>query len=225
MSEEQPRVLVIAAHPDDADISCGGTIARWAREERQIHYVLCTSGNRGSNDPEMTPGRLGKIREAEQRAAAGIIGVAGLTFLRHEDCELEETLAFRCELSGLIRTLRPDVLMTHDPWARYRIHPDHRAVGFTALAAIVTAGNQMLREGPPPHSVGEICLFQTDAPDFWVDITDTFELKLEAIREHRSQAAHSGEEMMKRVREWAETAGKEAGVPVAEGFKAILPRH
>ena len=225
MSEEQPRVLVIAAHPDDADISCGGTIARWGREGRSVHYVLCTSGNRGSVDSEMTPERLGEIREAEQRAAAGILGVTGLTFLRHEDCELEETLAFRCELSSLIRTLRPDVLMTHDPWARYRIHPDHRAVGFTALAAIVTAGNQMLREGPPPHSVGEICLFQTDNPDFWVDITDTFELKLQAIREHRSQTAHSGEAMMKRVREWAETAGKEAGVPLAEGFKAILPRH
>jgi len=225
MSGEQPRVLVIAAHPDDADISSGGTIARWAREGRQIHYVLCTSGNRGSDDPEMTPARLGEIREAEQRAAAGILGVAGLTFLRHEDCELEETLAFRCELSSLIRTLRPDVLMTHDPWARYRIHPDHRAVGFTALAAIVTAGNQMLREGPPPHSVGGVCLFQTDNPDFWVDITDTFELKLQAIREHRSQTAHSGEAIMRRVREWAEAAGKEAGVPLAEGLKAILPRH
>ena len=225
MSEEQPRVLVIAAHPDDADISCGGTVARWGREGRQIDYVLCTNGNRGSNDPEMTPERLGEIRKAEQRAAAQILGVAGLTFLRHEDCELEETLTFRRELSGLIRTLRPEVLMTHDPWARYRIHPDHRAVGFTALAAIVTAGNQMLREGPPPHSVGEVCLFQTDNPDFWVDITETFELKLQAIREHRSQTAHSGEAMMKRVREWAETAGKEAGVPLAEGFKAILPRH
>jgi len=101
-------------------------------------------------------------------------------------------------------------MFTHDPWARYRIHPDHRAVGFTALAAIVTAGNQMLREGPPPHSPGEVCLFHTDNADFWVDITDTFELKLRAVREHRSQTAHSGEAMMKRVREWAEAAGNEA---------------
>jgi len=225
MSEEQPRVLAIAAHPDDADISSGGTIARWAREGHSVHYVLCTSGNRGSGDPEMTPERLGEIREAEQRAAAKILGVADLTFLRHEDCALEETLAFRRELSGLIRTLRPSVLMTHDPWARYRIHPDHRAVGFTALAAIVTAGNQMLREGPPPHTVGQVYLFQTDNADFWVDITDTFALKLQAIREHRSQTTHSGEEMMKRVREWAETAGKEAGVPLAEGFKSVIPRH
>jgi LmbE family N-acetylglucosaminyl deacetylase len=225
MSEEQLRVLVIAAHPDDADISGGGTIARWAREGPQIHYALCTSGNRGSSDPEMTPERLGEIREAEQRAAAEILGIAGLTFLRHEDCELEETLAFRRDLSGLIQALRPDVLMTHDPWARYRIHPDHRAVGFTALAAIVTAGNQMLREGPPPHTVGQVYLFQTDNADFWVDITDTFELKLQAIREHRSQTAHSGEAMMKRLREWADTAGNEVGVPLAKGFKAILPRH
>jgi LmbE family N-acetylglucosaminyl deacetylase len=226
MTEEQQwRVLVIAAHPDDADISSGGTVARWAREGRQVHYVLCTSGNRGSADPEMTPERLGAIREAEQRAAAEILGVAGLTFLRHEDCELEETLAFRRELAGLIRTLRPDVLMTHDPWARYRIHPDHRAVGFTALAAIVLAGNRMYREGPPPHTVSQVYLFQTDSPDFWVDVTETFELKVQAIQQHRSQTAHSGEMMMKRVREWAEHAGEKAGVPLAEGFKAFVPRH
>ena len=226
MTEEQPsRVLVVAAHPDDADISSGGTIARWAREGREVQYVLCTSGSRGSDDPKMTPEKLGEIREAEQRAAAGILAVAGLTFLRHEDCELEETLAFRHELSGLIRTSRPGVLMTHDPWARYRIHPDHRAVGFTALAAIVTAGNQMYREGPSPHAVGQVYLFQTDNPDSWVDITDTFDRKIDAIREHRSQTAHSGDAMIRRVREWAERAGKEAGVPLAEGFKAIIPRH
>ena len=225
MREEEPRALVIAAHPDDADISSGGTVACWAREGREVHYVLCTSGNRGSNEPEMTPERLGEIREAEQRAAAGILGVAGLTFLRHEDCELEETLAFRREISGLIRTFRPGVLMTHDPWTRYRIHPDHRVVGFVALAAIVTAGNQMYREGEPPHAVGEVCLFQTDQPDFYIDITETLDRKIEAIRQHRTQTAHSGDVMMKRVKEWAERAGKEAGAPLAEGFKAIIPRH
>ena len=225
-TQQQPsRVLVIAAHPDDADISSGGAVARWAREGRQVHYVLCTSGNRGSDDPEMTPQRLGEIREAEQRAAAEILGVAGLTFLRHEDCELEETLAFRRQLSDLIRTFRPDVLMTHDPWARYRIHSDHRAAGFAALAAIVIAGNHMYREGPPPHAVGQVYLFQTDSPDFWVDVTETFDLKVQAIQQHRSQTAHSGEMMMKRVREWAEGAGREAGVPLAEGFKAFVPRH
>ena len=226
MTEDQPpRVLVIAAHPDDADISSGGTIARWARGGSRVHYVLCTSGNRGSDDPEMMPRRLGEIREAEQRAAAEVLGVAGLTFLRHEDCELEETLAFRRELSGFIRTFRPDVLMTHDPWARYRIHPDHRAVGFTALAAIVIAGNRMYREGPPPHGVSQVYLFQTDKPDFWVDITESFELKVQAIQQHRSQTAHSGEMMMRRVREWAESAGEKAGVSLGEGFKAFAPRH
>jgi len=226
MREEQPpRILVITAHPDDVDISAGGTVARWAREGKEVRYVLCTSGNRGSDDPEMTPERLGEIREAEQRAAAQILGVAGLTFLRHEDCEVEETLTFRRELADLIRTFRPEVLVTHDPWARYRIHPDHRAVGFTALAAIVTAGNQMLREGSPPHAVIQVYLFQTDKPDYWVDITETFDLKIRAIREHRSQTAHSGEVMTERVREWAERAGKEAGVPLAEGFRAFTPRH
>src|SRR3989304_2575193 len=152
---EKARVLVIQAHPDDADNSSGGTIARWAREKREVHYVLCTSGNRGSNEPAMTPERLAQIREQEEQKAADILGVKSLTFLRHEDCELEETLSFRHELARIIRRLKPQVLMTHDPWAPYSIHPDHRAAGFTALAAIVEAGNQMIRGDYPAWKVEE----------------------------------------------------------------------
>ncbi|MBI4302036.1 MAG: PIG-L family deacetylase [Chloroflexi bacterium] len=222
---ETVRVLVIAAHPDDADISSGGTIARWASEGREIHYVLCTSGNRGSNDPRMTTQLLGEIREREQRAAAEILGVASTTFLLQEDCELQETLAFRKEVAGLIRQFKPAILMTHDPWTRYRIHPDHRAVGFTALAAIVVAGNQMYREGMAPHTVGEVYLFQTDNPDYWVDVTATIDAKIEAIRQHKSQVSHSGEAMVARVREWAKQAGLEHNMAFAEGFKAVSPRH
>ena len=218
-------VLVIQAHPDDADNTSGGTIARWASEGREIHYVLCTSGNRGSNDPTMTSERLELLREQEEQNAADILGVKSLIFLRHEDGELEETLPLRHELARIIRRLKPDVLMTHDPWTRYMIHPDHRAVGFTALAAIMEAGNQMYRDEMAPHTVSEVYLFHTDNPDYWVDITATIDIKIRATQQHKSQIAHSSEAMAERFRERAKRAGLEHNMPFAEGFKAISTRH
>jgi len=218
------RILVIQAHPDDADISSGGTIARRAKEEREVHYVLCTSGNRGSNDPAMTPERLGPLREQEEQNAADILGVKSLTFLRHEDGELEETLSFRHELAHIIRRLQPHVLMTHDPWVRYRIHPDHRAVGFTALAAIVDAGNQMIRGDETAWKVDEVFLFQSDQPDHGEDITDTIDLKVAAIRAHASQS-HFGEAPQERIYAWAQAAGQKYGYQLAEEFKRLVPRH
>jgi len=218
------RILVIQAHPDDADNSSSGTIARWAREKREIHYVLCTSGNRGSNDPEMTPERLGPLREQEEQNAADTLGVKSLTFLRHEDGELEETLPFRHELARIIRRLQPQVLMTHDPWARYRIHPDHRAVGFTALAAIMEAGNQMIRGDQPAWKVGEVFLFQSDQPDHGEDITDTVDLKIAAMCAHASQH-DSGWAPGELVYAWAQAAGPKYGYQLAEEFKRLVPRH
>jgi LmbE family N-acetylglucosaminyl deacetylase len=217
-------ILVIQAHPDDADISSGGTIARWAREKHEVHYVLCTSGNKGSNDPAMTLERLGPLREQEEQNAADILGVKSLIFLRHEDSELEETLLFRHELARIIRRLQPHVLMTHDPWARYRIHPDHRAVGFTALAAIVDAGNQMIRGEETAWKVDEVFLFQSDQPDHGEDITDTVDLKVAAIRAHASQS-HFGEAPQERVYAWARAAGQKYGYQSAEEFKRLVPRH
>jgi len=218
------RILVIQAHPDDADNSSSGTIARWAREKREIHYVLCTSGNRGSNDLEMTPERLGPLREQEEQNAADTLGVKSLTFLRHEDSELEETLPFRHELARIIRRLQPQVLMTHDPWARYRIHPDHRAVGFTALAAIMEAGNQMIRGDQPAWKVDEVFLFQSDQPDHGEDITDTVDLKITAMRAHASQH-DSGWAPGELVYAWAQAAGPKYGYPLAEEFKRLVPQH
>jgi len=223
-SEAVKRILVIQAHPDDADISSGGTIARWAKERREVHYVLCTSGNRGSNDSAMTPERLGPLREQEEQNAADILGVKSLTFLRHEDGELEETLPFRHELARIIRRLQPHALMTHDPWARYRIHPDHRAVGFTALAAIVEAGNQMIRGDQPAWKVDEVFLFQSDQPDHGENITDTVDLKVAAIHAHASQS-HFGEATQERIYAWAKAAGPKYGYQLAEEFKRLVPRH
>jgi len=218
------RVLVIQAHPDDADISSGGTIARWAREGRACHYVFVTSGNRGSQDPTMTPDKLLAIREREALAAAAVLGVTTTTFLRHEDGAVEDTLALRRGLAHLIRQVQADVLMTHDPWARYRLHPDHRAVGFAALSAIVTAGNQMIPGECAAYTVQEVYLFHSDQPDHGEDISTTFDVKMQAIHQHESQTRF-GAVPVERVRAWAQGSGAKYGVPLAEEFKRIGTRH
>ena len=133
------RILVIMAHPDDAEFICGGTIARLAADGCDISYVLVTSGNRGSHEADMTMERLAKIREEEQRHAADMLGVREVTFLGHNDGEVEVTLALRGELVHAIRRAQPDVLFTFDPWRPYEIHPDHRNVGLCALDALASA--------------------------------------------------------------------------------------
>src|SRR5713226_3880583 len=121
------RILVIMAHPDDAEFICGGTIARLAAEGCDLHYLLVTSGNRGSHEPGMTMQRLAGIREEEQRHAARTLGVGEVSFLGHNDGEVEVNLALRGEMVRVIRQWKPDVVFTFDPWRPYEIHPDHRA--------------------------------------------------------------------------------------------------
>jgi LmbE family N-acetylglucosaminyl deacetylase len=218
------RVLVIQAHPDDADISSGGTIARWAREGRVCHYVFVTSGNRGSQDPTMTPDTLLARREREARAAAAVLGVTTTTFLRHADGSVEDTLALRRELARLIRQIQADILMTHDPWARYPLHPDHRAVGFAARSAIVTAGNQMIPGEYVAYTVQEASLFHSDQPDHGEDIRTTFETKIQAMQQHASQTRF-GEAPVDRVQAWAQRIGVKYGLALAEEFKRIGTQH
>lgn len=184
--------MVIMAHPDDAEFICGGTIARLAAEGRAIHYVLVTSGNRGSHDSTMTMERLAKIREEEQRNAASALGVQEVTFLGHNDGEVEVGMALRRELVHVMRQWEPDVLFTFDPWRRYEIHPDHRAVGECALDALASARMPMyfpeqLNETIDEHRLRQVYLFSTDQPNHWVDVSDVFEKKLEALHCHVSQ--------------------------------------
>src|SRR5436305_9490237 len=127
------RILVIMAHPDDAEFICGGTIARLVAEGRDVHYVLATNGNRGSHESDMTMERLGKIREDEQRHAAEVLGVREVVFLSYNDGEVEVNLVLRRELVHAIRRVQPDVLFTFDPWSQYEIHPDYRNVALCAL--------------------------------------------------------------------------------------------
>ncbi|HEY6409310.1 MAG TPA: PIG-L deacetylase family protein, partial [Ktedonobacteraceae bacterium] len=186
------RIMVIMAHPDDAEFICGGTIARLAEEGCVIHYVLVTSGNRGSHDADMTMERLAKMREEEQRHAASVLGVQEVTFLGYNDGEVEVSMALRRELVHVMRQWKPDVLFTFDPWRRYEIHPDHRAVGECALDALASARMRMyfpeqLTETIDEHRMKQVYLFSTDRPNHWVDISEVFEKKLEALHCHVSQ--------------------------------------
>ena len=238
MSEhEVERVMVIMAHPDDPEFGAGGTVAKWVREGKQVVYVLVTSGDKGSSDPNMTPQRLAKIREAEQRAAAEKLGVHELVFLGYRDGEVMPTLALRRDLTREIRRWRPDAVITMNPATyyvdgRYINHPDHRAVGEAALAAIFPTARDHLNfpehraEGLEPHKVREVYLTISPDADVFIDITDTIEDKIAALREHRSQFGDF-EQLAQRVRERAaETAkrARELGFEVgeyAEAFKYI----
>lgn len=207
--EPTKRVLVITAHPDDAEFTCGGTLAKWAAAGHEIRYVLCTSGDKGTKNPKLQPDQLALIREQEQEEAAKELGAASCTFLRYKDGELEVTLAFRAELARVLRQMKPDIVLTHDPWIHYQIHPDHRAAGQAVVEAIASARDQLyfpeqLAEGLEAHRVKELYLFMPQEPNFWVDIRDTFDQKMAALSRHQSQVGNwPPEELRKRVRQWA----------------------
>lgn len=220
------RVLVVVAHPDDAEFSCGGTVCKWTRGGSEIRYIVASSGNKGTKDLSITPYKLAEIREEEQREAARVLGVKEVTFLRHNDGELEVSLAFRAEIALLIRHFQPTVLLTHDPWRLYQIHPDHRAVGFTTIDSVVAARDYLFLPGVTaiglgPHAPGEIYLFSTDNPDFFVDISETMDLKLKALSMHESQVNRIPD-WHDRVKQWGSMAGQRAGLPYAEAFKRII---
>ena len=224
------RIAVICAHPDDAEFICGGTVARWVAEGHAVIYVLLTSGDKGSEDPAVTPEQLVATREAEQRAACAVLGVEDVIFLRYEDAMLVPDLAMRREMVRVIRRLRPDVVVCQDPTVRwvdqeYLNHPDHRAAGEATLDAIYPAARDrmtfpdLLAEGLEPHKVREVYLAGAKDPDVAIDITAHMETKLAALRAHASQVGGWDPEPM--LREWAkETAGRFAGSgEYVEAFK------
>lgn len=222
------RALLIAAHPDDIELSCGGTAAKWARAGRELIYVVCTNGDKGTHDRDLSPFRLAELREEEQRQAAARIGAKEVVFLRHPDGELEACPNLRMELAMLIRHFRPQVIFTHDPWRRYQIHPDHRAAGMAACDAIVLARDHLFVPvlgivGLPPHAPQELFLWGTDDPDYFEDIAETLPDKLDAVACHQSQLAQMPD-WQERVRQWAADVGAKAGCAYAEGFHHIIFR-
>ncbi len=220
------RVMVIAAHPDDPEFGCAGTVVKWAQAGKQITYVLLTSGDKGSHDPDLRPGRLAARRESEQRAAAAELGVSGVIFLRHPDGVLENTLELRRELAAVIREHKPHILVTIDPWRHYQLHPDHRAAGQAALDALYAAREwyifpEQLVEGVEPWRVREAYLFWTDNPDYWEDIACCMEARIAALLRHASQVGAEPEKLAERIRQRAGEAGEKPGFTFAEAFKRV----
>ena len=192
------RILVILAHPDDPEFFCGATLARWARTGHEIHYLLLTGGNKGGR-LDMTPDELRKIRHAEQEKAATIIGVKSVKFLDLDDGTLVPDLDLRRVVVRAIRWEKPDILVTCDPTLLYTPfgtlnHPDHRAAGQVVLDAVFpAAGNghffpeQLKKEGLEPHTPREVWVSLANQPTVIFDVTDTWETKLCALKEHKSQ--------------------------------------
>ena len=225
MADEPMRVLVIGAHPDDNEFGAGGTVAKLIKQGWQATYIICTNGNKGSHDPGMSSYRLSEIREGEQRAAADVLGVERVLFLRNNDGELEPTFALRSEIAFYVRHFKPHYVFTHDPWKHYMLHPDHRAVGFATIEGIVSARDHLFMPGLSQIGIGvwrpqSLFLWGAEQPDHVEDISETLDLKIASLREHHSQLDES-EGWPERVRQRAMELGKEAGYGAAEVFKKI----
>jgi LmbE family N-acetylglucosaminyl deacetylase len=226
------RVLVIVAHPDDADFGVAGTIARWVRAGSVARMVCCTSGDAGADDPATDPLALARLREQEQRNAASVVGYEGVAFLHRPDGALANDLALREQLVREIRAFRPDAVLAMDPEVTilensFVQHTDHRQAAMAALDAVYPAArNAMafpqlaLNEGLAPHDVNQIYLFFSNHPTVWVDTTDTLEVKLAALREHASQL-RKPEELEERMRAWSAEDGQRIGRPAAESFRLV----
>lgn len=227
-------VLSINAHPDDQEFTVGGTLAKWARQGAYIVTVVITSGDAGSNErtpPEMTKTQLAALREVEQRNACAMLGIQETVFLHYPDGTLQPTLDLRRDLTRLIRKYQPDAVVCGDPTARffgnsYMNHPDHRAAGDAACDAVFpSAGTkfifpELLAEGYLPHDVSRVFLHGSEKSDVWIDVSETLELKVRALKEHVSQLGDW--DPMEMMQEWARDEGKERGIPFAESFRVMI---
>ena len=183
------RVLAVGAHPDDIEFACGGTVAKWAAAGADVHLLILTDGSKGTWDPGADPAELRRTRETEARAAARILGAADVHFLGVVDGELDSGLPYRGRVCEVIRTVRPDVVLGHDPWKRYRIHPDHRHAGWLTVEAIFAARDPHFfsDQGPGPHRPDALLLFEAEAIDHVEDIDATVHTKVDALLAHTSQ--------------------------------------
>jgi len=222
--------MAIVAHPDDIEFSCAGTTARWAKAGARIAYLLCTSGDVGIAEPSMTRARATEIREAESRAAAEIAGVRDVIFLREPDGMLEATIALRKRIVREIRRFRPEVIITGDPTvvfssADYINHPDHRAAAQAALDATFPAAGQpnlfeeLAAEGLTAFKPRKVYITAWDKGDTYVSIDETIDVKVAALRAHKSQMRDWDPEPM--IREWSAEAAKGKEMQYAESFRVV----
>ncbi len=215
--------LVIVAHPDDIEFGAAGTCAKWARRGTRVVYVLVTSGNGGTHDPHYDRVSIAALREQEQLSAAKLCGVAEVEFLRENDGEVMPTLDLRKKLIAMIRKHKPEVIVAMDPTLmfsgnEYINHPDHRAVATATMDAVAPVASMplMYPELGEAHRVREVWVQWAGEPNTWVDISETIDLKVQALLEHKSQV---GPDVGQMVRNWALEAGR--GLAPAEAFRVI----
>jgi LmbE family N-acetylglucosaminyl deacetylase len=230
MSERIQRVMVVTAHPDDPEFGAGGTVAKLVQQGKQVTYCIVTNGNKGSGDRDMTPERLAKIREEEQRNAARVLGVETVDFLGFEDGELEDTRESRLAVTATIRRHRPDLIIAQNPHRTRNLfasHRDHRVAAGIVLDCVYPLARdhmafpELLARGLEPHKVKEVHLMWWEDPEVVVDITEAMDLKIKALACHVSQIRDmAGVEA--RVRERAAQLGKRKGYAYAETFDRIV---
>lgn len=234
LEDDQRVVLLVAAHPDDPEFSSAGTVANWLRHGLDVVFVLATSGDKGTPDRDMTNERLSSMREDEQRAAALRLGVKQVEFLRFPDGELTPSLELRGAVTRMIRKYKPYAVMTHDPLTlfynnEFINHPDHRAIGQATIDAIYPTArdplqfSEHIREGLEPHKVKEIYLWGSDQANVLVDISDTIDIKIEALKLHVTQVGEA-KELAERVKTRAAQLGEPHGLRYAESFRRVVMR-
>jgi len=228
METKAAHVMVVTPHPDDAEYGVAGSVVRWVGQGRTVVYVVCTNGDKGTSDPNIKPEELARTREEEQTAAADLLGVREVVFLRLPDQGLEDTHEFRKEIVRLIRLYKPETVATADPYRRYLWHRDHRIAGQVTLDAVFPYARDrlsypdLLEAGLSPHKVREVLLWGTEEVNCRFDITETFQAKVAALRRHKSQVGHIPPgELENRLRERAGSLAEGENFSLAEGFHRV----
>jgi LmbE family N-acetylglucosaminyl deacetylase len=226
------RILVVVAHPDDCDFGCAGSTARWTSEGREVAYCIVTDGDAGGSDRSVSRADVAKLRRKEQAAAAAVVGVSDISFLAHPDGRVQSTIELRRDITRVIRTKKPQRVVTQSPERNYQrvfaSHPDHLAAGEAALCAVYPdarnpfAHPELLeREGLEPHTVGEVYLMAMAQGDTVVDITDTLERKLAALKCHESQYENWAD-LAERIRGWARLNAEQNGLGEGRSAESFL---
>ena len=230
--------LAVSAHPDDAEIGAGDTLAAWAAAGCEVTLLVVTDGSKGTWDQEATTADLVARRREEQEEAARVLGAERVVFLDHVDGELEYSMDLRAEICLWVRRLRPQVVLGHDPWRRYLLHPDHRATGTATVDGVVAARDHLffpeqLSDGLTAHRPQDLLLWFPDEPDHWQDVSGTLDAKVAALLCHASQSDHTmnsaGADLNtrtafeQRIRDRAAQTGAEVGLAAAEAFRRLAP--
>ncbi len=228
LTEIPDRVLAVYAHPDDPEVSCGGTLAHWASHGADVHLVVVNAGDKGSHDPTTDPAALTRRRADEVHAAAAVLGLSGVDLLGVPDGEAANDLVLRERLVGSVRSLRPDVVICPDPTAvffadSYVNHRDHRAVGWAVVDAVAPAAGSPLYfpEAGPAHQIGSLLLSGTLEADTWVDVADAVDAKVAAVACHQSRMEGDPELVAELLRLRTAETGAQAGLSFAESFRRL----